>query len=206
MAGFPAAGNRMRIVRRFIVALCFVLLPVSVLAADLGVPKLSGGEVPPSLSSPKRLLTSGGLKFHIEAVSIEPELGLGYGTWQWDAPASDREEWIHRVHAQAGGKISLGEGVYLSAAAKLPLYTYEHSPPPVAGGAFGQSAVSRHEYDFLHPSGSTLAWTGEFGFQLGRSVDLNLYYDQTLLNGVQGSDPSGRPAERVGTRLILRFR
>jgi hypothetical protein len=43
------------------------------------------------------------------------------------------------------------------------------------------------------------------GFRLGKKVDLNLYYDQSILDGYQGGGISGRPEDRFGTRVLIRF-
>jgi hypothetical protein len=175
--------------------------PVS--AADLGVPHLSDSKVTSKFFDPDRLITSGGLKYKSGGeTSVEPQFGLGY-TARDQALGSGYEQSIHKVHAQAGGKFDLGGNLYLSAAAKLPVFTYEMSDRRF-GTAPPQDSVSRRGYDFTRAPLTNLKWTGEVGIRLGVQTELSIYYDQTMYDSFQPG--FSRPEERFGTRFILRFK
>jgi len=186
------------------IALFCTLLAVAapLAAADLGAPGLSpplAALVPPPTFNPERFLTTGGLKFSpMGPLTLEPELGVGYRLVERDL-AGGSEEATHQLHAQAGGRLSLG-GVYLSAAAKLPVYTYAKT-----GDFYGRDVNSRQAYDIARPLRNPLTWTGEVGVRLSRFSDLTLYYDQSLTPGtIPGLQP--QQEERIGTRLILHFK
>jgi hypothetical protein len=168
-------------------------------AEGLGTPKLSA---PVSLSrffDPERLLTTGGVKYAAsEEITLEPELGLGYRTLERDLPGVG-EQAIHKVHAQAGWRVSLAEALYLSAAAKLPVYSYQK-----AGNYYGQSLGSRQEYDLVRSLRSAPSWTGEVGLHLAAGADLTLYFDQGVVPG--GVTGLVQQEDRVGTRIIWRFK
>lgn len=135
-------------------------------------------------------------------MTLEPQVGIGH-TARDQELGSGFEESIHKVHAQAGGKFDLGGTFFLSAAAKLPVYSYATS-----GQRFGASTptdtVSRHSYDLTHLPGSKLTWTGEVGIRLGKGTELNFYFDQTQFDSMQPG--LSRPEERFGTRFIIRFK
>jgi len=184
---------------KFLATLTFLLLRAApLLAAGLGTPHLS----PPLAErffDPDRYLTTGGVRYGEPSdLSLEPELGVGYRTLERGLPGG-AEESIHRVHAQAGWRLSLADTLYLSAAAKLPVYSYQSS-----GSYGGQDLGSRQGYDLIHSLKSGPAWTGEVGLRITDRAALTLYYDQ-------GQVPGGLPGavqqeERLGTRLIWRFK
>ena len=188
-------------------------------AAELGTssPGTSGGgttglEVPglgtPSLSPPvnftrffdaDRLLTTAGIKYsNEEQLTLEPEWGVGYHASEREF-AGGIEDSIHQLHAQAGGRLSLSDTLYLSAAAKLPLLTIQSA----ASRYTSQDLGSKPAYDVTRAIRSTPLWTGELGIHLSNWTDLRLYYDE---NPAAGWLPGGpQQEERFGTRLILRF-
>ena len=170
------------------------------LAAGLGAPNLS----PPLAASNRffdtdRFLTTGGVSYSAASdLTLEPEWGVGYRAQQRDLPAG-AEESIHRVHAQAGWRLSLADTLYLSAAAKLPVYSYQSS-----GSYGGQNLGSRQGYDLIRSFRGAPSWTGEVGLHLTGRTDLTLYYDQALAPG--GVPGMNQQEERVGTRIIWRFK
>jgi len=168
-------------------------------AAGLGTPKLSEPLATARFFDPDRLLTTGGVKYSAAgALALEPELGIGYRTLERDLPGGG-EEAIHKVHAQAGWRLSLADTLYLSAAAKLPVYSYQ-----MAGSYGGQPLGSRQEYDLVRSLRGAPAWTGEVGLHLTSSAEFTLYYDQGLVPG--GVAGISQQEDRVGTRIIWRFK
>jgi hypothetical protein len=149
-------------------------------------------------------MTSGGLRFESGGMIFEPLLGIGYSKHEREQ-AAGYDEATHKLHAEAGGRVNLSKRYYLSATAKLPVYTYETSSQRQIAPSFLHMETTRHGYDFLNLPGQRLTWTGEVGIRLGRRTDLNIFYDQSLLDGyITGSRP-GSSEERFGTRIIFRF-
>ena len=186
--------------------LAFLLLASAgpVRGADLGTPVLRDNSAAMALPSAERYVTSVGMRYGVNGgLMLEPLMGLGYGERRF-------EQWgglgtmMYKLHAQAGGKVSLLRSFYLSAAAKLPLYSYEDSDIRTAGPPPSVS-FSRHEYDLLRLSGGNLPWTGEMGVHLGLGADLTIYYDQNFLTPSFVGAPASRPEERFGTRIIIHW-
>lgn len=188
-----------------------VLFSIPSLAAGPGVSEPAGRLDSLALSEPlvtasffntDRFLTNAGLSYSPRyRLTLEPELGVGYrGTGQ--ELHGGLEQSTHRLHAQAGWRLSLAENLYLSAAAKFSVVTV--ATKGLAGGEELGARIepgSRTGYDFA--PGRTPRWTGEVGVRLSPSADLMLYYDQDYLNGWS---PTGQhQEERVGTRVIFRF-
>lgn len=177
-----------------------LLFPIPALAAGLVTPSLSAPLPAVHIFDPEPLLTTGGLKYSAASdLTLEPELGVGYRAVERDVPGGAQES-IHRVHAQAGGRVSLADTLYLSAAAKLPVYSYQST-----GSLWGQALGSRQGYDLVRSLKGAPNWTGELGVRLSSFADLTLYYDKSLM---PGSLPgmTGQEEQRLGTRLIWRFK
>ena len=180
-------------------SIALLALAAPLLAADL--PGQASVPVPaaPGLFDPDRFVTTGGVRYLASPrLTLEPELGVGYRGVAREF-AGGLEESTHRLHAQAGGRLSLAETLYLSAAAKLPVYTFEKT-----GGWGGQDLAIRQGYDFAHPLRAPLTFTGEFGLHLSTRTDLQLYYDQSSASGWWSGGP--QQEERIGTRIIWRFK
>jgi hypothetical protein len=96
--------------------------------------------------------------------------------------------------------------LYFSAAAKIPVYTYEMTGRRSAGDESFQYTSGRQSYDLFSRSREGLSWTGEVGIHLGLGTDLNIFYDQTPFSGPLGGSRSGQMEEKFGTRLIFHFR
>lgn len=174
-------------------------------AADLGTPNLTDTISTRKFFDPDRFLTTGGVQYRSwQDITIEPQFGLGHRAWEREIK-SGYDEVIHKVHAQAGGKIDLFRLFYLSAAAKVPVYTYEFTGQRIGGTTLSQTDSSRHGYDFLRLPSANLSWTGEMGIRLGKKVDLNLYYDKSTFDVYQGGSGLSRPEDRFGTRIIFKF-
>jgi hypothetical protein len=179
--------------------LLLLLLSQPIFAASLATPILSPPIATVKFFDPNRLLTSGGVRYSAATdLTLEPELGFGYR-------ASEREyqggieESIHRVHAQAGWRLSLADTLYFSAAAKFPLLTIE-----AAERYTGQDLGIRPGYDFTRGLRNPFTWTGEVGIRVSSWSDLTLYYDQSPVTGWLAGGP--QQEERIGTRLIFKFK
>lgn len=180
-------------------SLIVVLSATPLLAAGLGTPSLSAPLATTRFFDPDRLVTTGGMRYSAASeLTLEPEWGVGYSVLEREHPGGI-EESTHRVHAQAGWRVSLADTLYLSAAAKVPVITFES-----AGRYTGQELGARYGYDFARPFRSPLTWTGEVGVHLSSWTDLTLYYDQSQLSGWLSG--GRQQEERIGTRIILRFR
>jgi hypothetical protein len=154
---------------------------------------------------PYRYLSTGGLKYEAApSFTLEPQVGVGYEKLEMEI-GSGFGEVFHKVHAQAGGRLELPGMLYLSAAAKLPVYTYEMTGRRSGEDISLQSPTSRYEYDLFRNPMTNLSWTGEVGIRLGLRTNLNLFYDQTQFGGFQGGSRFDRMEEKFGTRIIFRF-
>lgn len=190
--------------------LCLVAAPAG--AEGLGTPSLSspvkiaplkGANIPASFFETDRFLTSAGMSFAAAPeLTLEPELGIGYrGAGQ--ELHGGIEQSTHRLHAQAGWRLSLSKALYFSAAAKFSMLTVE-TRGLTAGEELGLRPESGYHnvYEF-NPSRAP-RWTGELGLHLTPRTDLMLYYDQ---EPVTGWSYSGQHQEdRLGTRFIFRFK
>jgi hypothetical protein len=150
----------------------------------------------------QQYFSSGGLAYTAaDAVKIEPLLGVGHDVRHRNISLF-AEESAHSITAQAGGRLSILEGVYVSAAVKYPLYSFQNSSTVPAGTP---SASSGHGgLDILNPTGRNLTWTGEVGTALGKGISSYFYYDKitTPLMGVT----SGHSEDRFGVRFQLNFK
>jgi hypothetical protein len=173
--------------------------------AGLETPSLSDDLATQKYFDPARFLSTGGLKYEAApSFTLEPQVGVGYEKLEMEI-GSGFGEVFHKVHAQAGGRLDLPGMLYLSAAAKLPVYTYEMTGRHIGGDDSFQNTIGRYNYDLFSHSGKSLSWTGEVGIRLGLGTDLNIFYDQTQLDSFQGGNRFDRMEERFGTRIIFRF-
>ena len=184
------------------IKLCVILLlffaAVPLAAADLGTPDLSAPLAVSRLFDPERFLTTGGMRYApSRRLTLEPELGVGYRSLEREIAGGVDE--AHHVHAQAGGRLSLADTVYLSAAAKLPVYTFQR-----AGSLSGQDIGTRQGSDLGRGLRNPLNWTGEIGVRISAGTDLTLFYDQSQIPGWLSG--ASQQEERIGTRLIWRFK
>jgi hypothetical protein len=174
--------------------------------ADLGTPQLSEDIALQSYFDPARFLVTGGLKYEATpSFTLEPQVGVGYEKLEMES-GSGSAEGFHKVHAQAGGRVDLPWMLHLSAAAKLPVYTYEMGGRYLSGDDSFINSGGRQSYDLLNRGGGNISWTGEAGIRLAPGTDLNIFYDQTPLPGTLGGGRTGLTEERFGTRLIFHFR
>ena len=199
-------NNKLLSAFRPLIACLVMLATATATAADLGTPRLTDGLAPQKYFDPDRYLTGGGVKYtSAKDVTLEPQVGFGYGSWEREA-GSGFDEVIRKVHAQAGGRVDLSGKVYVSAAAKMPVYTYQLTERRLGGDLSYQAPVTRHDYDLFRRPGGNLTWTGEMGIRLGGGADLNVFYDLTPFTNYQGGNSFGQTEERFGTRIIFRFR
>ena len=147
-------------------------------------------------------LSSGGVNFHpSEDVTLEPLLGLGHDMQHRDLSLFAKES-AHSITAQAGGRISIMEGMYLSAALKYPLYSFQTSSTVPSGSA--AASTGRGGMDILNPTGSNLTWSGEVGTHFGTGFRSFFYYDKVTTPLTGGT--SGRTEDRMGIRFQLNFK
>lgn len=184
--------------------LAIFLAAATLFAAGLDTPNLSPPLATARFFDADRLLTTAGVRyFASQDLTLEPELGLGYHARETELHEGV-EQSTHRLHAQAGWRLSLAEAFYISAAAKLPVVSVEKKGLS-AGEELGvrPDLGSRTGYDFIHPARTLVRWTGEVGIRLLPRADLMLYYDQNPLDGWSLTDQ--HQEERIGTRFIIRF-
>ena len=183
----------------FIIGL-FSALPAA--AADLGTPKLSDAVAKHDLLDADRYLLSLDVKYQlVPGYTLEPQLGVGYAAREREAGVG-LDESLYKIHAHAGGKIDLAKKYFLSAAAKVPVYTYGLTE--VRSGLFSaQDSISRHGNDFSHLFSYNLLWTGEMGVHLGLGADLTIYYDQNAFDlyqpGAHKQKSASAPASSSGS-------
>jgi len=198
-------NNSLRTVHLSALLALVFLVPVAY-GADLGTPRLSDSIESRKYFDPDRYLSSGGLKYEpAPSFTLEPQVGVGYEKLEMET-GSGFGEVFHKVHAQAGGRFDLSRMLYFSAAAKLPVYTYEMTGRRGGGDDSFQYTVGRQSYDLFNRSAESLSWTGEVGIRLAPGTDLNLFYDQTPFAGSLGGSRSGQMEEKFGTRFIFHFR
>jgi hypothetical protein len=187
-------------------AICAILLAARVgYGAGLETPRLSDDMAAQKYFDPDRFLSTGGLKYEAgHSFTLEPQVGVGYEKLKMEI-GSGYEEVFHKVHAQAGGRLDLPGMLHFSAAAKLPVYTYEMTGLRSGVDNSFQNTVGRYNYDLFSNSTKSLSWTGEVGIRLGLGTDLNIFYDQTRFDSFQGGNRFDRMEEKFGTRIIFRF-
>lgn len=173
--------------------------------AGLETPRLSDDIATQKYFDPDRFLSTGGLKFEAApSFTLEPQVGVGYEKLDM-AIGGGFGEISHKFHAQAGGRLDLPGMLYFSAAAKLPVYTYEMTGRRSGTDFSLQSPADRYDYDLFRSPLRNLSWTGEVGIHLGLMTNLNIFYDQTQFSGFQGGSRFDRMEEKIGTRIIFRF-
>ena len=200
--------HRCKAVKRILLCVlpALVILARFACGADLGTPRLSDSIATQKYFDPDRFLTSGGLIYEAApSFTLEPQVGVGYEKLEMET-GSGSGEVFHKLHAEAGGRLNLPGMLYFSAAAKIPVYTYEMTGRRSAGDESFQYTSGRQSYDLFSRSGESLSWTGEVGIHLGIGTDLNIFYDQTPFSAPLGGSRSGQMEEKFGTRLIFHFR
>ncbi len=105
----------------------------------------------------------------------------------------------HKIHGEAGGKLLLVENLSLTAVARIPLYTYQ-----LSSGQFAASE-GRGATDLMQSPVSGLSWRSELGFNLGKGVGFNLFYDKSKFGRIEAPGLDERD-ERFGTSVIIRFK
>lgn len=185
---------------------CLVLLVLAVcalirlpgeggaVAADLGTPVLSEPLQKEKFFDTERLTATS------EAASIpgilEPQLGLSHVARE---NVEGGKQKTHRIHGEAGGKLNLLENVSLTAIARIPLYTYEARFGEVASSDEGKVSS-----DLMRNPGN-LSWRSELGVNLGKGVNLNLFYDRSNFGKVDKPGVNELD-EKFGTRFIIHFK
>jgi hypothetical protein len=190
---------------KLIIVVMLLAAPWSGLAGVDG-PKLADGLPARSLFDPDRLLTTGNVAIGTsQTLTLAPQFGLGYFSWGRE-PRRGMAESLYSLNAQAGGRLDLLDMFYVTALAKLPVYSYDVLDRRLASASTSQERTTRHQYDLFRLPGDNLTWTGEFGLKLGQRADLNLFYDQTRFGAPQVGTTPGQAEERFGTRFTIHFK
>jgi hypothetical protein len=152
---------------------------------------------------PDRFLLSTGSEHGSDRVVLSPEVGVSHTVREREQPGNI-DSITHKVHAQAGGRVSLYGRFYLGFATKLPIYNYEATNGDSAAGLIQKQTQARHDYELLRLSPDNLSMTGEVGYSIGQRLHLNIYYDQNRYNNpaVRGC----KDEDVFGTRMIFRFK
>lgn len=135
---------------------------------------------------------------------LSPEVGISHTARHREQPGGF-DNITHKLHAQAGGRVSLYDRFYLGFATKLPIYNYEAARAESPSGASPQLLAPRHDYELLRLSPDNLTMTGEIGYRIGQRLHLNIYYDQNRYLNPTAAKGS-QDEEVFGTRLIYRFK
>ena len=144
----------------------------------------------------QQYVSTGGLTYHAaDTVTVEPLFGVEHEVRHRNISLYGGES-ARSITAQAGGRISILEGMYVSAAVKYPLYYSQISGTAQAGAASASS--------LLTPTGSNLTWTGEVGTALGKGFRSYFYYDK-VTTPLMGVTP-GRSEVRIGVRFQFDFK
>jgi hypothetical protein len=189
------AWNRV-LLRGICTALLLAVAPVAS-ALDLGTPPLSPPLQQEKFFDTERLITGG--EAGGGAGDWESQLGLSHIAREDDVSTGGRQA-THRIHGEAGGKLNVMDNVSLTAIARIPLYTYE--------ARFGEDSPSTGEGKIatdLVRNPANLSWRSEVGVNLGKGVDLNLFYDRSLFGKVDRPGVDERE-EKFGTRFIIHFK
>lgn len=145
----------------------------------------------------RQYLATGGLALQAaDEVTLEPLFGVGHDLISRGALSTSRET-HHSFTAQAGGRISILKGMYVSAAVKYPVYSFQDAGPATAG----RVAAPGSGPELLN---NPLTWTGEVGTTIGTGFRSYLYYDNVAVP-VQGGAP-GPAEDRIGIGIQYNFK
>ena len=190
---------------RFIGGCCTILLLVSqrpTRSEEPARPTLLEKPASEEVVKSQKYVSSWGLAYHTaDTVLIEPLLGVGHEV-QYRTISLFAGESGHTITAQAGGRISILAGMYLSAAVKYPLYSFQSAGTSLEGTSSASSG--RGSVDIFNPNSSNLTWTGEVGTTLGKGINSYLYYDK-VTTPFMGST-TGRSEDRIGIRFQFNFK
>ena len=190
---------------RIIAGCCMLVVLVSQRPArgdDPVRPSLLNRTTAEELLNPLQYVSTVGLTYQAaDSVKIEPLLGVGHEMRHGDISLFAGES-AHSITAQAGGRISILEGVYVSAAVKYPLYSFQS--PGITPAGTATASAGRGAVEILNPSRSNLTWTGEVGTSLGKGFRSYLYYDKVTTPLMGGT--TGHSEDRIGVRFQLNFK
>ncbi len=169
------------------------------LAVDLGTPVLSEPLQQEKFFDTERVTTRG------EATqtpgTLEPHFGLSHAARE-DVGSTGSvgvRQTTHKIHGEAGGTLTLLDNVSLTAIAKIPLYSHE-----ARFGEFLSSGEGKVTTDLMRNPGN-LSWRSELGVNLGKGIDLNLFYDRSMFGRVDKPGVNEQE-EKFGTRFIIHFK
>ena len=169
------------------------LLSITASASDLEGPQLSEPLQKEKFFEPERFSftdSNGSVKS-----AVEPYLSVSRDAREGDAGLGVNHT-FERVHGEAGGKLNLLGDISLTTFAKVPVYTKETTESQNKS-AFGSNS------ELLKPSGQ-LSWRSELGVPVKKGIDLNFFYDNSVIGKIDKPGVEGRE-EKFGTRFIFKF-
>jgi hypothetical protein len=172
-----------------------IAIPSGIFAADLGAPDISAPVQYENFFETTRLTAQPGASTGPRL--LNPQVSVSHLSREIDNEGG-MSRITHKIHGEAGGRLNLLDNLSLTAVARVPLYTYQLSS--------GQTSASegRGSPDLMHGT-SSLSLRSELGLNLGKGIDLNLFYDKSKFGRIDrpGLDDQD---ERFGTRFIIRFK
>ena len=173
-----------------------VIMPHMAFAADIGAPRISAPLQYENFFETSRLTAQPGDS--AAPLLLEPQISISHLARENESGRGTTQI-THKIHGEAGGKLNLLENLSLTAVAKIPLYTYQLSS--------GQTSASegRGATDLTRNPASNLSWRSELGLNLGKGIDLNLFYDKSKFGRIDRPGVDDQD-ERFGTRFIIHFK
>lgn len=174
--------------------LMVLLMPMTVLAIDLGTPRLTEPLQQEKFFNAERFAVQGGVKE--QSPLLQPQLGVSHDAREEEKGVGMKQT-THRIHGEAGGRINFFSDVTFTAVAKIPVYTYAVTGSDNVGNGAANSAWLQ--------SPRRLSWRSELGVPLKEGVDLNLFYDRSAFGRIDRPGVDERE-EKFGTQFIFRFK
>jgi len=182
--------------RCFLTAICtfLIFIPVDSGALDLGAPPLSEPLQKENFFDTKRLLI-GGESYSVKPAFV-PQLSFSHNSREENVGVGVNQK-FHSILGEAGGKINLGGDVSLTTVTRIPVYSYEvtENNRTLDGTATGEL--------FKRPG--RLSWRSELGVPIGGGVNLNFFYDNSMVGKMDKPGLEERD-EKFGTRFIIKFK
>lgn len=167
---------------------------IAAAAADTGTANLSEPLQKEKFFEPERLSITGATG-NIKPL-LEPQLSVSHDARE-DELGLGVKQTTHRVHGEAGGKLNLFGDVSMTTVAKVPVYAH---------GIKGSTKTSEGEtVSELLKNPGNLSWRSELGLPLKEGLNLNFFYDNSVLGRVDRPGVEERD-EKFGTRFIFKFK
>lgn len=165
-------------------------------AADIGAPKISEPLQKEGFFETARLTAPAKAASGLQL--LEPQFSLSHLARESETGGRTTQT-THKIHGEAGGRLNLLENLSLTAVARLPIYTYQLSS--------GQTSApeGKGSTDIMRNPASSLSWRSELGLNLGKGIDLNMFYDKSKFGRIDRPGVDDQD-ERFGTRFIIHFK